>query len=47
LEELYGNHDDYVGKVGQAAKALEKQRLMLPEDVELIVREANESSVLR
>jgi hypothetical protein len=47
LEDLYRDHDDYVGKVEQAAKALEKQRLMLSEDVELTVREANESDVLR
>ena len=47
LKDLYRDHDDYVRKVEQAAKALEKQRLMLSHDVELTVREANESDVLR
>jgi hypothetical protein len=47
LEELYRDHGGYVRKVEQAAKALERQRLMLSEDVELTVREANESNVLR
>ena len=47
LELRYRDHQDYVRKVGEAAKALEKQRLMLAEDVELTVREASESDVLR
>jgi hypothetical protein len=47
LEELYRDHEDYVSKVRQAAKTLEEQRLMLPEDAELTVREAVESDVLR
>jgi hypothetical protein len=47
LDELYRNHDDYVRKVEQAARALERQRLMLPEDVELTVREARNSDVVR
>ena len=47
LDELYRDHDDFVRKVEQAARALERQRLMLPEDVELTVREARESDVLR
>ena len=47
LEELYRDHEDYVSKVRQAAKTLEEQRLMLPEDTELTVREATESDVLR
>lgn len=47
LEELYGTHEAYVAKVADAAKNLETQRLMLPEDVEMVVREAGESSVLR
>jgi hypothetical protein len=47
VDELYRNHDDYVRKVEQAARALEKQRLMLPEDVELTVREARDSDLLR
>jgi len=47
LEELYGSHEGYVQKVAEAAKKLEAQRLMLPEDVELVIREAEASSVLR
>jgi hypothetical protein len=47
LDELYRSHDDYVQKVERAARALEKQRLMLPEDVELTVRGARDSDVLR
>ena len=47
LDELYRSHDEYVRKVEQAARALEKERLMLPEDVELTVREARDSQVLR
>ncbi len=47
LEMLYRDHDDYVRKIEQAATTLEKARLMLPEDVELTVREARDSQVLR
>lgn len=47
LEELYGTHDGYVRKVTEAARKLEAQRLMLPEDVEMVIREAEASSVLR
>ena len=47
LRDLYRDHDDYVHKVEQAARALEAARLMLPEDVELTVREARESQTLR
>jgi hypothetical protein len=47
LEELYRDHDDYVRKIELAAKALEQARLMLHEDVELTVREARESQVLK
>ena len=47
LDELYRDHDDYVRKVEQAARALERQRLMLPEDVEITVSEARDSDVLR
>jgi hypothetical protein len=36
-----------VAKVRAAAQALEHDRLLLPEDVELIVREAQDSRVLR
>ena len=47
LAELYGDHDDYVHKIEQAARALETRRLMLPEDVDLTVREAQDSDVLK
>ena len=47
LDELYRDHDDYVRRVEQTARALERQHLMLPEDVELTVREARDSGVLR
>ena len=47
LEELYGTHDGYVRKVAEAAKKLQDQRLMLPEDVELVIQEAEAGDVLR
>lgn len=47
LSELYRDHEDYVRKIEQAARALEQQRLMLPEDVELTVREARDGDVLK
>ena len=47
LEELYGSHDAYVAKVAEAAKKLQAERLMLPEDVDMVVREAEASDVLR
>jgi hypothetical protein len=47
LEELYGNHEGYVRKVATAAQNLLAQRLMLPEDVDLVVGEAEASDVLR
>jgi hypothetical protein len=47
LTELYRDQADYVAKVRAAAQALQQDRLLLPEDAELIVREAQESSVLR
>jgi hypothetical protein len=47
LQDLYRDHDDYVRKIEQAARALERAHLMLPEDVELTVREARESQTLR
>ena len=40
LEALYRDKQDYVDQVTRAAKALEKDRLMLPEDVQEIIREA-------
>jgi hypothetical protein len=47
LEELYGTHDGYVRRVAEAAKKLQDQRLMLPEDVELTIQEAEAAEVLR
>lgn len=47
LEELYGSHEGYVQKIAEAARKLEAQRLMLPEDVEIVIREAEASGVLR
>jgi len=47
LEELYGSHDGYVRKIAEAAEKLQAQRLMLPEDVDMVVREAEGSDVLR
>jgi hypothetical protein len=47
LEELYGNHAGYVAKVAAAARKLQAERLLLEEDVERIVREAEESDVLK
>ena len=47
LETLYGSRENYVRKVAEAAKNLEARRLMLPEDVEMVIREAEASSELR
>ena len=47
LEELYGSHEAYVAKVAEAAKKLQAERLMLPEDVDMVVGEADASAILR
>ncbi|MEO8135083.1 MAG: alpha/beta hydrolase domain-containing protein, partial [Betaproteobacteria bacterium] len=47
LEELYGSHDGYVTAITAAARKLQADRLMLQEDVDLIVTEARDSNVLR
>lgn len=47
LEELYGTHQGYVQKVTEAAQKLQAQRLMLPEDVEMVIQEAQAADVLR
>jgi hypothetical protein len=44
LEELYGSREAYVRKVEDAAKKLLSERLMLPEDVEMVVGDAASSS---
>lgn len=47
LEELYGTHDGYVAAVRRAAERLLRQGLMLEEDVQRVVDEAEASDVLR
>ncbi len=47
LEELYGDHAGYVAKVTEAARKLQQERLLLPEDVDRIVFEAKAADVLR
>lgn len=46
LEERYGDHDGYVKAVTEAAKKLERQRFLLPTDVENFICEAKSSNVL-
>jgi Alpha/beta hydrolase domain/Transposase len=47
LEELYGTHEGYVTAVRAAAEALAAEGLMLPEDVQQTIAEAEASDVLR
>lgn len=47
LEELYGTHEGYVTAVRRAAEQLQRDRLMLQEDVERTVAEAQASDVLK
>jgi hypothetical protein len=47
LEKLYGTHEGYVKEVTKAARNLAHQRLLLEEDVELIIQEAEASDVLK
>jgi hypothetical protein len=47
LEELYGDHAGYVSAVRTAAKSLVDRSLLLPEDADAIVDEAENSDVLR
>jgi len=47
LEELYGDHAGYVAKVATAARKLQQERLLLPEDVNRIIAEAEASDVLK
>jgi hypothetical protein len=47
LEERYKDHDRYVKEVAKAARKLERRRLLLPEDVQRYIDEAEESDVLR
>lgn len=47
LEERYGSHDAYVAKVAAAVRKLVADRFLLPDDAERIVRQAEDSSVLK
>lgn len=47
LEARYKNHDGYVKAVTKAADKLQKQRFLLPEDVERHIEEAEASNVLQ
>jgi hypothetical protein len=47
LEERYGSHAEYVAKVRAAAKRLVDERFLLPDDADRLVREAENSNVLR
>ncbi len=47
LEERYKNHKGYVKAVRKAAEKLQKRRLLLEEDVERYIAEAEESDVLQ
>jgi hypothetical protein len=47
LEALYGDRDGYVKQVEASARRLEAARLMLPEDVDYVVREAATSDAWR
>ena len=47
LEERYGSHENYVKAVEQAARQLEAEGFLLPEDVRAFVDEAEVSEVLR
>jgi Alpha/beta hydrolase domain len=45
LEERYPTHADYVAKVIAAANLLVKQRLLLQQDADLIISQANAAAV--
>lgn len=45
LEERYPSHQDYVSKVSRAAHKLAERRLMLQEDVDRVVADAQASSI--
>ena len=46
LEERYKNHDGYVQAVTKVARKLEKQRFLLPADVQRYIKDAQASDVL-
>ena len=47
LEERYGSHDGYVRAVRAAAGELVAERLLLEQDAERLIREAELSDVLK
>ena len=47
LEERYHDHEGYVRAIEKAARKLEHQRFLLPEDVKRYVEEAQASDILR
>ncbi|HLK67368.1 MAG TPA: alpha/beta hydrolase domain-containing protein [Bryobacteraceae bacterium] len=47
LEERYGSHDGYVRKVREAAHKLQLEGFLLADDAEKLVKQAEESAVLR
>jgi len=47
LEERYGTHETYVAKVRAATARLVRDRFLMPDDAERLVREADASNVLR
>jgi hypothetical protein len=47
LEERYGTHQGYVNAVSEKARSLQARRLLLPEDVQRYIDEAQASDVLR
>jgi hypothetical protein len=47
LEERYGTHEAYVAKVKEAAKRQVAERLLLQEDADRLVAQAEQSGVLR
>ena len=47
LEERYGTHERYVAKVREAAARLVKEGFLLQDDSDRLVREAEDSAVLR
>ena len=47
LEERYGTHQGYVNAVSEKARSLQARRLLLPDDVQRYIDEAQASDVLR
>jgi hypothetical protein len=45
IEERYPSQNDYVGSVALAALKLQDQRLLLPEDVDRIIRDAGDRDI--